>query len=80
MVSVMQEELVALQPQLVKTQQDVSEMMIQISRDKVSAAETKQQVEVEEANANIKANDAKAIGKFSNSSKSISHHNHLPRI
>lgn len=61
MVSVMQEELKILQPQLIKTQEDVSNMMIQITKDKASAAETKKVVEVEELNANTKAAEAKAI-------------------
>lgn len=61
MVSVMQDELVVLQPQLVKTQQEVSTMMVQITKDKASAAETKGKVEVEEAKANEKAAAAKAI-------------------
>eukprot|EP01041_Mallomonas_annulata_P000832 gene832-1621_t len=60
-VSVMQEELVVLQPQLVKTQGEVQAMMIQINKDKASAAVTKAQVEVEEAKANEKAAAAKAI-------------------
>ena len=61
MVGVMQEELVVLQPILVKTQAEVAAMMIEISRDRESAAQTKATVEVEEAKANAKAADAKAI-------------------
>jgi dynein heavy chain len=34
MVATMQEELVILQPQLVRTQAEVSSMMIEITRDK----------------------------------------------
>jgi dynein heavy chain len=60
-VGVMQEELVILQPVLVKTQQEVANMMVVITRDKASAAETKATVEVEEANANKKAAESKAI-------------------
>jgi dynein heavy chain len=60
-VSVMQEELKILQPQIVKTQGEVAEMMVQITKDKASAAETKAVVEVEENNANAKAAEAKAI-------------------
>jgi hypothetical protein len=55
----MQEELVVLQPVLVKTQAEVAKMMVEITRDKASAAETKAKVEVEEVNANAKAADAK---------------------
>lgn len=61
MVSVMQEELVLLQPQLVKTQADVSSMMVEITKDRLSAADTKKQVEIEEAAANAKASESKAI-------------------
>ena len=61
LVSVMQEELVLLQPQLVKTQEEVNSMMIQINIDKASAATTKAKVEVEENKANAKAAVAKAI-------------------
>ena len=38
MVGVMQEELVELQPILVKTQKEVADMMIVIEKDKASAA------------------------------------------
>lgn len=61
MVGVMQEELVVLQPVLIKTQAEVAEMMIEITKDKASAAETKAIVEVEETKANEKAASAKAI-------------------
>ena len=61
MVGVMQEELTVLAPILVKTQAEVSTMMVEITKDKASAAETKAQVEVEEAKANEKAAEAKAI-------------------
>lgn len=39
----------------------VSSMMVEITRDKASAAETKAKVEVEEAKANAKAADAKVF-------------------
>jgi dynein heavy chain len=61
MVGVMQEELVVLQPILVKTQAEVADMMIEITKDKASAAETKAKVEIEESAANIKAAEAKEI-------------------
>jgi dynein heavy chain, axonemal len=61
MVSIMQEELVVLQPQLVKTQEDVKNMMIEITKDRQSAAESKQQVEIEESHANAKAAESKMI-------------------
>ena len=57
----MQEELVILQPQIVKTQAEVAAMMVDITRDKAAAAVTKEKVEVEEQNANAKAAEAKAI-------------------
>ena len=57
----MQEELVILQPQIVKTQGEVAEMMVQIDKDKAAAAITKSQVEKEEAAANEKAAESKAI-------------------
>jgi len=63
MVGVMQEELVILQPVLVKTQQEVASMMIVITKDKASAAETKAIVEVEEAKANTKAAESTAIAE-----------------
>ena len=61
MVSVMQEELVVLQPILVTTQAEVASMMIEITKDKASAAETKAKVEVEENSANEKAAVSNAI-------------------
>ena len=61
MVGVMQEELVVLQPVLVKTQKEVADMMVEITKDKASAAITKDAVEKEEAVANEKAAKAKAI-------------------
>jgi dynein heavy chain, axonemal len=61
MVGTMQEELTILQPQLVKTQQEVSAMMVIIKQDRESAAETKAVVEVQEADANEKAAASKAI-------------------
>lgn len=61
MVSVMQEELTVLQPQIVQTQKEVAIMMVQITEDKAAAATTKASVEIEEAKANEKAAAAKAI-------------------
>ena len=63
MVGVMQEELVVLQPQLVKTQAEVASMMVVITKDKASAAETKATVEIQEAEANEKAAESKAIAE-----------------
>uniref|UniRef100_K3W9Z0 AAA+ ATPase domain-containing protein n=1 Tax=Globisporangium ultimum (strain ATCC 200006 / CBS 805.95 / DAOM BR144) TaxID=431595 RepID=K3W9Z0_GLOUD len=60
-VAGMQEQLVALKPQLEKTQIDVDEMMKQIVLDKKDADETKAVVEKEEQIANKKAADTKAI-------------------
>ena len=61
LVGVMQEELVILQPQLVQTQKEVSEMMEVITKDKASAAETKAVVEVQGAMLTKKAAASKAI-------------------
>jgi dynein heavy chain len=61
LVGALREEIVILQPQLVKTQQEVSAMMVVITKDKASAAETKAIVEVQEAEANSKAAASKAI-------------------
>ena len=60
-VAGMQEQLTALGPQLVVTQKEVEEMMIQITKDKADAAETKKIVEKEEAVASKKAAETKAI-------------------
>eukprot|EP01035_Chromulina_nebulosa_P016877 gene16877-22365_t len=57
----MQDELVVLQPQIVQTQIEVEDMMKQITIDKESIALTKAQVEIEEKNANEKADAAKLI-------------------
>ena len=50
-----------MQPKLVQTQADVEEMIIQITKDKGVAAETKAIVSVEEASASKKAAETKAI-------------------
>ena len=57
----MQEELTALQPVLVKTQAEVDEMMVVITKDKAEAAETKKAVEIEGEKANEKAAKTKEI-------------------
>jgi dynein heavy chain len=61
LVGGMQEELTVLAPILVKTQKEVSDMMVVITKDREAAAVTKAQVEVEEGKANAKAAEAKAI-------------------
>lgn len=61
LVGGMQEELKVLQPQIVKTQAEVSAMMIDIARDKEAASVVKAKVEVDEARANEKAAESKAI-------------------
>jgi dynein heavy chain, axonemal len=57
----MQKELKDLQPVLARTAVEVEEMMVQIDSDKAAAAETKVAVEQQEAAANEKAAQAKAI-------------------
>ena len=60
-VNELQTNLTAMEPELIKTQADVEVMIIQITKDKAVAAETKAVVEVEEAAANKKAVATKAI-------------------
>jgi dynein heavy chain len=60
-VSVMQESLVKLQPELKKTSAEVDEMMVKITADKAVAAETKIAVQAEEKEASEIAAKAKAI-------------------
>merc|ERR1711871_682596 len=60
-VSVMQQELVELQPLLVTKGKEVDEMMVVITKDKAEADEIKAKVLIEEEKANAKASTAKAI-------------------
>ena len=60
-VAVMQENLVALQPVLEKTQKEVSDMMIVIKEDTEAANKTKEIVAADEAAADAKAAQCKAI-------------------
>ena len=60
-VSKLQEDIVAMQPVLAETQVQVAAMIINIDKDKASAAETKVVVEQEEASANKLAAETKAI-------------------
>jgi len=60
-VSKLQEDIVAMQPILAETQIKVAEMIVNIDKDKASAAETKIVVEQEEASANKLAAETKAI-------------------
>jgi dynein heavy chain len=60
-VNELQATLTEMEPQLIKTQAEVEEMIIQITADKAVAAETKAVVAVEEASAQKKAADTKAI-------------------
>lgn len=60
-VSELQETLTDMEPKLIQTQAEVEVMIIQITADKASAAETRATVEVEEAAANKKAAETKAI-------------------
>ena len=61
MVGVMQEELVALQPVLEKTQKEVADMMVVIKEDTEAANEVKAVVAADEAAAETKAAECKAI-------------------
>jgi len=60
-VSSLSEMIIAKQPELEKTLIEVDAMMIQIEADKVIANETQQVVSVQEADANVKASEAKEI-------------------
>ena len=60
-VEQLQEDIVKLQPVLVKTSAEVDEMMVSISADRKEADETKAVVVVQEAEANAKAAEAKSI-------------------
>ena len=60
-VNELQASLKDMEPKLVQTQAEVEEMIIQITKDKATAAETKAVVEVEEASAAKKAAETKAI-------------------
>lgn len=60
-VNELQATLTEMEPQLIQTQAEVELMIIQITKDKTTAAETKAVVEVEEAGANKKAAETKAI-------------------
>jgi len=53
--------LTEMQPKLVQTQAEVEVMIVQITKDKAVAAETKAIVLVEEASASKKAAETKAI-------------------
>jgi len=60
-VSIMQEELTALQPELVIKSREVSELMIKIEQDKVEADAKKEVVEADEAVAAKAAGEANEI-------------------
>lgn len=60
-VSVMKQELEDLQPILLKTAQETNILLTQIDADTRDAEATRSIVEAEEAIANIKAGEAKAI-------------------
>eukprot|EP00981_Chlorochromonas_danica_P005554 scaffold1129_cov164-Ochromonas_danica.AAC.19 len=60
-VNELQATLKEMEPKLIQTQADVEAMIVQISKDKITAAETKAVVEVEEAAAAKKAAETKAI-------------------
>jgi dynein heavy chain len=60
-VNELQAQLTEMEPVLIKTQAEVEEMIIQITADKATAAQTKAVVQVEEAAAAKKAAETKAI-------------------
>ncbi|KAJ3098250.1 Dynein heavy chain 3, axonemal [Phlyctochytrium planicorne] len=60
-VGTMQEELHALQPQLIQTQKETDEIMQVIARESVDVEKKRALVKVDEAVANKKASEAKAI-------------------
>ena len=60
-VQELQVQLTEMEPVLIKTQGEVEIMIVEITADKASAAETKAIVSVEEAAATTKARDTKAI-------------------
>lgn len=60
-VTVMKSELQALQPILLRTAQETNTLLARIDLDKKDAEKTRAMVEAEEAVANVKAIEAKAI-------------------
>jgi dynein heavy chain len=60
-VSVMKQELEDLQPILLQTTQETNTLLKQIDADTKDAQATREIVEAEEAIANVKAGEAKAI-------------------
>jgi dynein heavy chain len=60
-VSVMKGELEALQPVLLKTAEDTNALLKKIAADRKDAEAVRSVVEKEEAIANVKASEAKAI-------------------
>ena len=60
-VGKMQEELNALQPQLIKTQKETADMLVVIEEETKKAEVTRSSVKKDEAIANQKASEAKAI-------------------
>eukprot|EP00762_Andalucia_godoyi_P002130 ANDGO_02526.mRNA.1 Dynein-1-beta heavy chain len=60
-VAILKTELTEMQPVLIETSRQVEEMMIQISKDKADADETRKVVLKEEADSSAKASECKAI-------------------
>ena len=60
-VNELQANLTEMEPKLIQTQDEVEKMIVQITKDKAIAAETKAVVAVEEASAKTKATETKAI-------------------
>jgi dynein heavy chain len=60
-VSVMKQELEALQPVLIRTAKETDELLVVIARETKDAEATRSVVEEEERVANAKASEAKAI-------------------
>ena len=70
----MEKELVDLQPVLQKTATEVEEMMVVIKKDTEEADKTKLEVSAQEAEANVKAAEAKAIADDAQVGHSIPSH------
>jgi dynein heavy chain len=75
-VTIMKGELQDLQPILLKTAQETNALLSRIDLDKKDAEATRAMVEAEEAVANIKATEAKAIKDDCESELAVVCHNH----
>ncbi len=75
-VTIMKGELQDLQPILLKTAQETNALLSRIDLDKKDAEATRAMVEAEEAVANIKATEAKAIKDDCESELAVVCHNY----